>query len=640
MLQRTVNLGILAHVDAGKTTLTERLLYTAGVIDEIGNVDDGTTQTDTLDLERRRGITIKSAVASFTVGDVAVNLIDTPGHPDFIAEVERALGVLDGAVLVVSAVEGVQPQTRILMRALQRLRVPTMFFINKIDRRGADSDRVLREITDRLTPAIVAMAGLDAARLTAFLAERDDSVLGAYLDGTALHYDDLRARLGIQTRRSVVHPVYRGSALTGAGVGELIAGIAELLPPPQVDADGPGSGRVFKVGRGPAGEKIAYVRMFAGAIHTRERIQLAHRQRKITGIEVFADGGTHRRSSARAGEIAKVWGLPEVRIDDELGPQPMRARQVAFEPPSLETVVHADDADDTVRLRSALAELAEQDPLINVRQDDLRQEIYLSLYGEVQKEVIEATLADDYGVAVSFRRTTTICVERLIGTGHAVERMRADGNPYLATVGLRIEPAPPGSGVAFRIEAELGSMPYAFFKAVEDTVRATLEEGLSGWRVTDCTVTQTDSGYLAKQGLSHQRFNKSMSSTGEDFRKLTPLVLMTALRVAGTTVCEPIHHFELDAPADSLAVLLAALTRLRAVPRTQLITERTALLAGDIPAECVHELRRRLPAWTRGEAALETAFERYDPVQGTAPTRTRSRSIINQPHRAAERGDA
>src|SRR6266851_2526898 len=199
MSQRTLNLGIMAHVDAGKTTLTERLLYAAGVIDEIGSVDAGTTQTDSLTLERQRGITIKSAVVSFAIDDVTVNLIDTPGHPDFIAEVERALSVLDGAVLVISAVEGVQPQTRILMRALQRLRVPTLMFVNKIDRRGAASERVLRAISERLTPAIVAMGsvrdagtraadfttagGADAAftaRLAEVLAERSDSILAAY----------------------------------------------------------------------------------------------------------------------------------------------------------------------------------------------------------------------------------------------------------------------------------------------------------------------------------------------------------------------------------------------------------------------------------------------------------------------------
>src|SRR5207237_9548971 len=154
---RTLNLGILAHVDAGKTTLTERLLYAAGVIDEIGRVDDGTTQTDSLALERQRGITIRSAVVSFVIDDVTVNLIDTPGHPDFIAEVERVLNVLDGAVLVISAVEGVQSQTRVLMRTLQRLRIPTLIFVNKIDRGGADTERVLQAIAGKLTTAIIPM---------------------------------------------------------------------------------------------------------------------------------------------------------------------------------------------------------------------------------------------------------------------------------------------------------------------------------------------------------------------------------------------------------------------------------------------------------------------------------------------------
>jgi small GTP-binding protein len=166
VLRGILNLGILAHVDAGKTTLTERLLYSAGVLDEVGSVDEGTTQTDSLALERQRGITIKSAVVSFTVGGTTVNLIDTPGHPDFVAEVERALSVLDGAVLVVSAVEGVQPQTRILWRALQRLRVPTLFFVNKIDRRGAGYDRVLGDIAERLTSANSERARPRSSRMT------------------------------------------------------------------------------------------------------------------------------------------------------------------------------------------------------------------------------------------------------------------------------------------------------------------------------------------------------------------------------------------------------------------------------------------------------------------------------------------
>src|SRR5215467_14370595 len=283
----------VARVDAGKTTLTERLLYDSGVIDQLGAVDAGTTQTDSMPLERRRGITIKSAVVSFPIGDISVNLIDTPGHPDFIAEVERALGVLDGAVLVISAVEGVQPQTRVLMRALRRQRVPALMFVNKIDRRGADRDRVLRAISERLTPAIVAMGtvrdpgtrgagftpanGADAAftaRLAEVLAERNEAILAAYVQGgPGPSYRRLRAELVEQARRGDVHPVFFGSALTGAGVDSLMSGIAELLPSARRDGDGRPSGRVFKIERGAAGEKIAYVRMFSGTVLTRERVR-------------------------------------------------------------------------------------------------------------------------------------------------------------------------------------------------------------------------------------------------------------------------------------------------------------------------------------------------------------------------------
>src|SRR5439155_502034 len=296
---RTLNLGILAHVDAGKTTLTERLLHAVGVIDEIGSVDDGTTQTDSLALERQRGITIKSAVVSFVVDDLTVNLIDTPGHPDFIAEVDRALNVLDGVVLVISAVEGVQPQTRILMRALQRLRVPTLMFVNKIDRTGA------------------------------------------------------------------------------AG-----------------DVDGSVRGSVFKIERGAAGEKVAYVRMFSGTIQTRDRVEFGRgKAQTVTMISVFERGGSVHRASVGAGQIAELWGLNDVQIGDRIGRAGSDGTSHRFAPPTMESVVVAVNPDDRARLRVALAQLAEQDPLINVRQDDALNEISVSLYGEVQKEVIGATLA-------------------------------------------------------------------------------------------------------------------------------------------------------------------------------------------------------------------------------------------------------
>jgi ribosomal protection tetracycline resistance protein len=621
-----LNLGILAHVDAGKTSLTERLLHDAGVIDEVGSVDAGSTQTDSLELERRRGITIKSAVVSFAIGDTTVNLIDTPGHPDFIAEVERVLGVLDGAVLVISAVEGVQAQTRVLMRTLQRLRIPTILFVNKIDRTGARHDSLLAEIRDRLTPAIVPMGRTanggrkDAGFIPGIadldvLADHDDALLAEIVDGRGIEPARVAKALAAQTAGAEIHPVYFGSAITGAGVAELSRGITELLPAAGQDADGPLSGTVFKVERGPAGEKIAYVRLFAGTLRTRAKIA----DDKVTAVAVFDDGGLDRRPDVTAGRIAKVWGLAGVRIGDPIG-EPRVAGTAHFAPPSLETVVVPARPGERGALHAALAQLAEQDPLIDLRQDDVREEVFVSLYGEVQKEVVEATLAEEYGLAVTFRETTTICIERPAGRGEAVELIGLAPNPFLATIGLRVDPAPVGSGVRFALGVELGSMPPAFFRAVEETVPEALRQGLHGWQVTDVTVTMIRSGYWARQSHSHGTFDKSMSSTAGDFRNLTPLVLMAALSRAGTAVYEPIHRFTLELPSDTLGAVLPVLASLRAVP----LGTTPKGVDGDIPAVRVHELQQALPALTRGEGVLDSAFDRYEQVRGPAPARPRT----------------
>lgn len=645
----TLNLGIVAHVDAGKTTLTERLLFAAGIIDEIGSVDEGSTQTDSLALERQRGITIKSAVVSFVIDGVTINLIDTPGHPDFIAEVERVLSVLDGAVLVVSAVEGVQSQTRLLMRTLLRLRIPTLIFVNKIDRVGAQYESLLHSISEKLTEAIIPMgsAGVlgtrsalytpfgaaDAdftSRLVDLLADHDDAFLAAYVDDeTRVSYRRLRGELAAQTGQALVHPVFFGSAITGAGVDSLISGITELLPAAEGDVDDPVSGTVFKVERGQAGEKIAYARMFSGTVRVRDQLQLSQdNEEKVTAISVFERGSSVERASVTAGQIGRLWGLGDVRIGDPIGiPGTTPSEGHHFSPPTLETVVVPHRTADKGALHVALTQLAEQDPLINLRQDDTRQEIFLSLYGEVQKEVIQATLANEFGLDVTFRETTTICIERPIGTGAAFEIIDEEPNPFLATVGLRVEPAPVGTGATFMREVDLhGTMPASFFTAVEETVKETLRQGLQGWEVTDCTVTMTHSGYWPRQSHSHQGFDKSMSSTAGDFRNLTPLVLMNALKQAGTRVYEPMHHFHLEIPADTFGATVPVLARLRAVPQTQDMRDSSYTLEGAIPAAQVHELQQQLPALTRGEGLLECAFDRYSyrAVGGKIPTRPRS----------------
>jgi ribosomal protection tetracycline resistance protein len=609
VLRRTLNLGILAHVDAGKTTLTERLLYAAGVIDEVGSVDKGTTRTDSLALEQQRGITIKSAVVSFPIDDVTVNLIDTPGHPDFIAEVERVLSVLDGAVLVISAVEGVQPQTRILMRALQRLEVPMLLFVNKIDRAGADPERVLDEIEQRLTSEIVPMGSADA------LGTRSASFASF---GTADGDLAQRARAG------ELHPVFFGSALTGAGVEEVRSGIAQLLPARTGDGEGQLSARVFKIERGPTGDRIAYTRVFSGTVAVRDRLHAG----KVTAIRVFADGDAVQREAVHAGEIAKLWGLAEVQIGDWLGEARGRAEH-QFPPPTLEAVVEPADPADGQRLRVALGQLAEQDPLIDVRQDDARKEISVSLYGEVQREVIEATLADGHGLEVSFHETMTICIERPTGSGEAVEILNTPSNPFHADLGLRIEQAAAGAGVEVLVDPRLDPRDAplytfktfaAFAEHMGEYVRLALAEGLYGWQVTDCVVTVTKIAYSLADGPPSRR---GPMPTARDVKRLVPLVLLRALEQAGSVVCEPVFRVAAEIPVEAVGAMLAVVGRLGAGAMTPMTRGQLSVVEATLPASHVQELRRRLPGLTGGEGVLDSEFEGYRPVTGDPPTRRR-----------------
>lgn len=639
-----LNLGILAHVDAGKTSLTERLLYAAGVIGELGRVDDGNTQTDSLVLERQRGITIQAAVVSFDLGGVTVNLIDTPGHPDFIAEVERSLSILDGAILVVSAVEGVQAQTRVLWRALQRLKLPTLIFVNKIDRQGAQDVRLLERIAERLTSSIVSMGSVEGlgtraahflpygptdvaftSGLLELLAEHDEALLAAYVDGAAMPaYPRLQYELAEQTKRTLVHPVFLGSAMTGAGIDALVSGIGTLLPTGSNDPDGPLSGLVFKLGRGSTREKIAYVRMVSGTLRVRDSVSLstalgAVREGKVTALHVFEGGSDVQRSIARLGQIAKIWGLHDAQIGDAIGLRPTQVAEYHFAPPTLETIISPRQPADRAALHAALLLLAEGDPLINLRQDEVKGDLALSLYGEVQKEVIAATLSSDFGLEATFQETTPIYIERPVGIGEAVERLGEAGNPFPATVGLRLEPAPVGSGVTLGLADGLAGVPYFIYKSSEDfrgameaTVQEALRQGLCGWVVTDCLVTVIHSGYVSP-----------VSSAG-DFRKLTPLVLMRALREAGTAVCEPLYAFTLELPLPALGPVSSALARLGGVPRTTLLQGAGYILTGDVPAAQVHALQGLLPALTGGEGVLDAEFSHYQPLAEPFPTRPRA----------------
>lgn len=613
---QTLNIGILAHVDAGKTSLTERLLYNAGVIKTLGSVDQGNTQTDSLALERQRGITIKAAVTSFTVGDLTLNLIDTPGHPDFIAEVERSLRVLDAVVLVVSAVEGVQPQTRILFRALQRLRIPTLIFINKIDRMGARDTALVQDVREKLFPQVVAMNEVR-------------NIGTREVDIASL--DELPNITAEQVSGMEVCPVFFGSAIKGVGVPELTKALKTYFVPPKTSGDEPLSAVVFKIERGTRGEKIVYLRMYSGELQLRRAVQLRKPETetpqpvKITAMQTFRDGATIDASVVQAGDIVKAWGLHEAAINDHIGVPPHDSRKPALTRASLEVAVAPLAASDAPKLYNALQNISEQDPFVQVQQNPHDKTLSVRLCGEVQKEVIEATLTNDYGLNVRFSETTTICIERPVGVGNGLETGK-QGDPYLGTVGLRIEPGLIGSGIRYQLATDVaGKMPAAFYAAIEETVPEVLRQGLYGWEVTDCVVTLTQVGYWPRQSHAHASFDKSMSSTAGDFRVMTTLAIMQALAQAKTVVCEPVNRFELGIPEAVLAAVMQKLAEAEArLDRQPKNDGDTIHLEGLIPARRTFSFERQIPDLTGGEGVFVSELAEYQETRGTPPTRART----------------
>ncbi|WP_410596595.1 GTP-binding protein [Amycolatopsis sp. lyj-23] len=620
MPETPLNIGILAHVDAGKTSLTERLLFDTGAVAALGRVDDGTTRTDTLAVERRRGITISTGVVSFRAGDRTVNVIDTPGHADFVAEVDRALGVLDGVVLVVSAPAGVQASTRILWRTLRRLRVPTLVFVNKLDQAGADPAAVLAGLRKRLSRALVPMVTAEAAgradvvvrgrprdapdvveEVAEVAAERSEELLADYVAGRfddALMWQAFRQ----QVAAGAACPVFLGSAVTGAGVPELVAGIVEFLP-----AAAPGDGlraTVFKVERGRGGDRIAYARVRGGTLQVRDRVKLFRRagdgtlersRRRVTAMTLAGREVTR----AGAGDLVRLSGLGDVRVDDRLGSPDGLADAALFPPPGLVSVVTARPGEET-RLHQALRELCDQDPLLGLRVG--RGALSVRTYGEVQIEVLLERLREDFGLVARFAPPAPVHVEKPVGVGEAVQFLdRLGPTDPVVTVGLRVAPGATGSGVRYELAVERGSLPRAFHTAIEQTVHRAAKCGPHGWEVVDCVVTLTHSGF------------KPPLSTAGGFREVTARLLSQAFARARTRVHEPVDRFDLEVPGPAAGAALIALAKLDAVCEPPVADGDVARIAGSLPAAATAEFRRRLPALGQGEAVFTADPGGYRP---------------------------
>ncbi len=632
---RTINIGILAHVDAGKTTLTDQILFQAGVIAAPGSVDHGTTQTDTLDMERQRGITIQSAVVSFRVGDLKVNLIDTPGHPDFIAEVERALRVLDTVVLVVSTVEGIQPQTRRLFRVTKGRNLPCLLFLNKIDREGARAGDLVAELRRELDANPLQLSRvddigtrdatsmpIDLARAAAcdasveVLGEHDPALLDRWVERDG-HLDEpvLRRAIRDQFSRGVLNPVVFGSAMIGAGVTQLLNLLPELAPDvPASQLDEPLSAEVFKVNRNAHGERSVICRLWRGTLHVRETVAISRPHHddeippaRVTSLLAFHDGKECQAAEALAGDMVRLGGLAEAKIGDWLG-MPLAERIPAFEPPVFEVEVIPINPDKRFDLRQALSVLSDEDPLIGVRIDDIDHATFIHLYGEVQREVIDFTLRDRFGLEVIFGEPAVICVERLLGPGSAAEIFGETNPPFYATVGFRIGPR---RGAEPVWSYTPGKAKRNFFDAAEIGGRSTLSQGPHGWPIIDVDVEVTDLIYL-------------VTSVPTDYRKLASLVMADAVKNAGTVVCEPVHRFELRVPAENSGACIHLLSINRAEVESSDGDGEVSMIAGIIPAATIDAVSKALPGISRGRADLDTRFHDYQPVAGEPPQRRRT----------------
>ncbi|HEM4205548.1 TPA: GTP-binding protein, partial [Streptococcus suis] len=445
------------------------LLYTSGAIAELGSVDEGTTRTDTMNLERQRGITIQTAVTSFQWEDVKVNIIDTPGHMDFLAEVYRSLAVLDGAILVISAKDGVQAQTRILFHALRKMNIPTVIFINKIDQAGVDLQSVVQSVRDKLSadiiikqtvslsPEIVLEENTDIEAWDAVI-ENNDKLLEKYIAGEPISREKLVREEQRRVQDASLFPVYYGSAKKGLGIQPLMDAVTGLFQPIGEQGSAALCGSVFKVEYTDCGQRRVYLRLYSGTLRLRDTVALAGREKlKITEMRIPSKGEIVRTDTAYPGEIV-ILADDTLKLNDILGNEKLLPHKTRIDNPMplLRTTVEPQKPEQREALLNALAEIADTDPLLHFDIDTVTHEIMLSFLGKVQLEVICSLLEEKYHVGVAMKEPSVIYLERPLRKAEYTIHIEVPPNPFWASVGLSIEPLPIGSGVQYESRVSLG----------------------------------------------------------------------------------------------------------------------------------------------------------------------------------------
>ena len=599
------NIGIFAHVDAGKTTLSEQLLAHAGAIRVKGSVDSGTAHTDTLPVERRRGISVKATCVSFRHRDVQINLIDTPGHVDFTAEVERSLWALDAAILVVCAVEGVQPQTEVLFNAMAEQHIPVVFFLNKTDRAGADPQRVLGQIHRLLTKNAVIISDVEA--VTELICDKDDTLFERYLNGETFEESFLRQRLSRLSRNAEAYPVLCGSALRDEGVAPLLDAIVDFFPAPR--ACDSLCGVVFTAQHDRSLGRGVWIRLFGGSLENRMSVALPAGTDPITGEEktesvkisqIFNPEG-NPAGKLLPGGIGIVYGLGNVSIGHVLGNTALLPRRVEpgrLRTPLITVQVIPEKPEQMQALHQACTVLSGEDPLLRAEYIRSLNELHLQVMGTIQLEVLEELLLTRFDLKVTFTPPAIIYRETVSRSCEGFVAYLAP-KPCWAILKFRIDPAPRGSGVTFKSEVPVRTVKAQYQNQVAQASPLALNQGRLGWQVTDVNITLIDGG-------DHQFHTHPL-----DFIVATPMAIQDGLRNGGSTLLEPILDVRFLLPPESVGRVISDVSTMRGEVLDSFSDGERMILNARIPVQSSLDYSITLASFTGGRGAMSVRLHGY-----------------------------
>lgn len=597
--------GLLAHVDAGKTTLTERLLAHSGTIRNPGSVDAGTTHSDTLPVERRRGISVKAACMRFSHKDAQIDLIDTPGHADFSAEVERSVWALDMAVVVVCSVEGVQPQTELLFSALKRQNIPVIFFLNKTDRAGADPKGVLKQIHQLLTPKAVFMD--DAEAVTDLLCDEDESMLERYLEGETFPDSFLHRKLCKLAGSGRAYPVLTGSALRDEGVEALMDAMVDCAPSPRPISEL--CGIIFAAQQHKTLGRGLWVRLYGGTLENRSSILVPDgtdpltqeektKQLKITQIW-SADGAPVGKVSA--GEIGILYGLGNTPIGTILGDSSLLPRKIA--PGSLRTPVITvqaipEKAEQIQALRLACEILAGEDPMLQTKYIRSLDELHLSVMGTIQLEILQELLKERFELNIHFGEPAIIYKETISEAAEGYVAYLAP-KPCWAILRFKIEPAERGSGVQFSSTVPVRTIQARYQNQVAQAIPLALNQGRLGWEVTDVKITLIDGG-------EHKFHTHPL-----DFIVATPMAIQDGLAKGGSTLLEPILEIRFLLPQDCVGRVMSDVNTMRGEVLQSFGEGDRVILDALVPVSTSLDYAVTLASATSGRGAMSIRLHGY-----------------------------